>query len=301
MDHGDPAPADDEQAPTSLDHADPNALPIAAVSSPSCRLPDFWTNNVRLWFVQAESEFALKGIRSESTKYHMTIRALSERDIVEIADIVANPQRSSPYQHLKQELLNRFQASTTERLQRLLSTEDLGDGKPSQLLRRLYALLGDKASSFDEDCLRELFLRRLPPSIRSLLAVSQTSSLQHLATLADKLMEEGSPVMAAVHSTNSSGEQSDLHSRLQALERSMENLHLELRATRPERRSPSPAPSTSMRSAIRPRYNASRSDKRYRSPPPSDSPFCWYHLTFGASARQCRSPCQWSGNRFAAR
>lgn len=123
-------PSATSQPPSASDRGDVHAVAVAAVST-SCQLPTFWPNNVRLWFAQAESDFALNGIRSESTKYHLTIRALSERDIVEVADIVANPPADSPYQHLKQELLQRLQASTTQRLQRLLSTEELGDDKPS--------------------------------------------------------------------------------------------------------------------------------------------------------------------------
>ena len=30
----------------------------------------------------------------------------------------------------------------------------------------------------------------------------------------------------------------------------------------------------------------------------SNEGLCWYHVTFGANARQCRSPCQWTGNEY---
>ncbi|XP_064483087.1 uncharacterized protein LOC135395930 [Ornithodoros turicata] len=286
-------PSATSQRQSASDHGDASASPIAAISAPG-RLPDFWPNNVRLWFAQAESEFALKGIRSESTKYHMTIRALSERDISEVADIVANPPTDTPYQYLKQELLQRLQASTTQRLQRLLSTEELGDDKPSQLLRRLKALLADKASSFDEECLRELFLQRLPRSARSLLTVSQTTSLTELAALADQLTEDMSPSVAAVHSSHTHHAQPDLDSRLQALEKSLESLRLELRSDRSRRRSPSPR-----RIGSRPQGRTAA--YRSPSPPPPESLLCWYHLKFGAAARQCRLPCQWAGNWSAAR
>lgn len=284
-----------------------STVEIATVAA-TCRLPDFWPTNPNLWFAQAESEFALKGIRSELSRYHLVIRALSERDIVEVADIVASPPTTSQYQHLKQELLRRFQASATERLSRLLSTEELGDSKPSQLLRRLYALLGEKARTFDEDCLRELFLRRLPSSVRSLLVVSQASSLSDLALLADKLIEESGASITAVHPANTFHDCGDMDSRLRALETSVENLCLQLQTTRDTRRSRSPAPpdrqAADRRRQQSPPPNSRRSMGRGRVPalsPPPTSAYCWYHFNFGASARQCRPPCQWPGNEPARR
>ncbi|XP_064479976.1 uncharacterized protein LOC135393494 [Ornithodoros turicata] len=271
-------PSATSQRQSASDHGDASASPIAAISAPA-RLPDFWPNNVRLCFAQAESEFAHK---------------------------VAIPPTDTPYQYLKQELLQRHQASTTPRLQRLLSTEELGDDKPSQLLRRLKALLADKASSFDEECLRELFLQRLPRSARSLLTVSQTTSLTELAALADQLTEDMSPSVAAVHSSHTHHAQPDLDSRLQALEKSLESLRLELRSDRSRRRSPSPQ-------RIGSRLQGRTAAYRSPSPPPPESPLCWYHLKFSAASHdimlvspQIRcppmsSPCQWAGNWSAAR
>lgn len=301
-------PSSDTASSNELPHASGDAISNEPAQldtvAASCRLPAFWPNNPHLWFAQAESEFALKGIRAEATKYHLAIRALSERDISEIADIVSNPPISCQYQTLKEELLRRFQASPTVRLQRLLSTEELGDGKPSQLLRRLYALLGDKAASFDEDCLRELFLRRLPPPVRSLLTVSQAPSLQALALLADKIMEDTYPSIAVLQS-GTVHQPVDIQSRLQALEASLENLRVEIQSSRPRRRPYSPgSPPHQRRNNRTPSPPLRRGNRQYplrQSSPPPDSEYCWYHATFGASARQCRPPCAWPGNWSAGR
>ena len=37
------------------------------------------------------------------------------------------------------------------------------------------------------------------------------------------------------------------------------------------------------------------------SPPPDPNRLCYYHRTFGGTARQCRQPCTWSGNDKAGR
>ena len=65
-------------------------------------------------------------------------------------------------------------------------TEDFGDGPPSQLLRRMKQLLGDKADTADPSFLQELFLQHLPSNARLVLAsAKETKDLESLAALSD--------------------------------------------------------------------------------------------------------------------
>ncbi|XP_064470258.1 uncharacterized protein LOC135385010 [Ornithodoros turicata] len=106
-----------------------------------------------------------------------------------------------PYDALKTALTRRTTASEQVRLRQLLTAEVLGDRRPSQLLRRMQQLLGDRASAVDESILRELFLQRLPNTVRMILTTSSTVSLEALAEIADKIMDIAPLAISVVSSS----------------------------------------------------------------------------------------------------
>ncbi|KAK8373557.1 hypothetical protein O3P69_016124 [Scylla paramamosain] len=81
------------------------------------------------------------------------------------------------------------QLAVSRRLQELLSKEELSGEKPTDLLRRMKKLLGDKYTSFDKELFLQLFYQRLPPDTqRCLFTVKNKLSVDELATLADEFM-----------------------------------------------------------------------------------------------------------------
>ena len=86
------------------------------------------------------------------------------------------------YAALKKELLQLYQLSDMERADRLLSLTGLGDSRP-ELMENMLALLGSGDTSF---IFTHLFLRQLPPSVRTVLANSpliRTKDYRGLAAL----------------------------------------------------------------------------------------------------------------------
>lgn len=61
----------------------------------------------------------------------------------ELRDLIVSPPAIAPFDTLMRELIKRTTMSEQRWLQ-LLQSEELGDRKPSQLLRRLQQLLGEK-------------------------------------------------------------------------------------------------------------------------------------------------------------
>lgn len=264
-------------------HAQPQVVAVVNV-----KLPPFWPADPQVWFAQVEAQFTTRGITQQRTKFDYIVASLLPEYATEVRDLILQPPAETPYDTLKQQLIQRTAASEQRRLQQLFNTEELGDRKPTQLLRRMQQLLGDKAGAMDSSVLRELFLQRLPANIRMVLASSpDTANLENLAQLADKVVEVAAPSISAVSATHLSDEFERLRAEVASLRKVVETLPKTTANKRDHPRS-------------RPR-SPSRNRGRSSSPHPStETPICWYHKRFDDEARKCTQPCSYSGNGQAS-
>ena len=137
-----------------------------------------------VWFQQVEAQFRMRHFTAQRTKFDHVVASLSPDFATEVRDLIFRPPADAPYDCLLEQLIKRTTASEQRKLQLLFSAEELGDRKPSQLLRRLQ----QRASTTDNTFLRELFLKRLPGNVRMILAsTTSSSSLDELADQADRL------------------------------------------------------------------------------------------------------------------
>lgn len=247
---------------------------MANVAAVAIKLAPFWVHDPVLWFAQAEAQFHARNITVEATRYYHVVAALAPEVAAEVRDLLVAVPDDTPYTILKKALVQRVGVTEEVRLRRLLVTEQLGDRKPSQLLRHLQQLLGDATMS--DEVLRHLFLERLPVGTRAPLAARRdVTDLTELATIAD-----------AVHTVTAS-----VPSMVDAVDTP-------------------PAPECNSRSddlaAMREAISALRRDFRSRRHLPRSAPdsqrnssstLCWYHATHGDKARKCREGCvHFSGN-----
>ena len=256
--------------------ADPVAAPSIAVAT--VKLPPYWPADPLLWFAQVEAQFTTRRITQQRTMYDYVVAHLAPEFAVEVRDLILTPPADNPYEALKRELVKRTAASEQRRLQQLFTGEELGDRKPSQLLRRMQQLLGDKKP--DKSFLRELFLQRLPANVRMVLASTGDSSLDELANLADNIMEVAVPAISSVqtphpHLTDQLSQLREEVSSLKQMVQSISRTHtLDRRRSRSRGRSPTP--------------NSPRDSR--------PSTWCWYHSKFGSNARKCSPPCSFSSS-----
>lgn len=257
------------------------AVNIGAVN---VKIPPFWPADPQVWFAQVEAQFTTRGITQQRTKFDHIVASLGPEYATEIRDLILQPPAESPYDTLKQHLIQRTAASEQRRLQQLFNAEELGDRKPTQLLRRMQQLLGDKAGALDSAFIRELFLQRLPANVRMVLASTpDTANLEDLAQLADKIAEVAAPSIAAVSTPQLTEELERLRAEVASLKGIVKSL---------------PQYTSHRRSRSR-----GRDQSRGRSPspqPPSEPPICWYHRRFGNDAKKCSQPCSFSSGNDQA-
>lgn len=240
----------------------------AQIARVSVRIPPFWHAKPALWIAQIESQFAAAGITNDKTKYHTVVAAIESSVLSQISDIVLNPPVANMYDTLKARLLEHYAVSEQKRIKKLLQDLELGDMRPTQLLREMRDLAGNE---MNDNMLKSVWMSRLPPNVRSIISIS-SDSLDKLGILADKIFEvSDSPHVNAVSMPqNVSTAQSSLEKQVSLLVKEVAELKTKF--------------------TQRPR---SRSRSRGRS---ESDEVCWYHRKFGDKAKKCRQPCRTAKN-----
>ena len=251
----------------------------------SIKLPPFWPTDSEVWFVQTEAQLTTRSITTQKTRFEYVVSSLSPEFAVKVRDLLLKPPADNPYDTLKAELIKRTAVSDQRKLQQLISGEELGNRKPTQLLRKMQQLLGDKmGASTDSFFLRELFLQRLPANFRMVLASADVSmDLGKLADMADKVMEVAVPTVKAIPSSTATNSQDvqQLKQEVARLAELVTSLTTLLRHRRPSGHGRTPSPTRT-------------------NNPPKPVELCWYHAKFGENAKKCKEPCAWEENNIAA-
>lgn len=237
------------------------------ISRVAIKAPPFWHADPLLWFKQMESQFLMAGVTQDSTKFHTIVASIESSILEKIHDIVINPPAVNMYGTLKDKLVSCFSDSEEKRLKKLLTTIELGDKKPSELLSGMRNLAQGKVS---DEILKQLWMQRLPSQMKAILSVSD-DNLDKLATMADKISDCADSEVCAVTPSNS---------RLEDIERKLENLCAKMDSFGKSRS-----------------RSKSKSGKRSRSKSSKrDKSLCWYHFKFGDKAKKCVSPCNYNAS-----
>ena len=235
-----------------------------------------------------------QGITVSKTKFDYVVSCLAPEYVTEVCDLILELPAEQPYKTLKAQLTKQTSTSEQRRIQELLSTEELGERTPSQILRRIQQLLGDMAPRMDAALLRELFLQRLPANVRMVLTPSAGGlSIDQLAQLADQILEASPPSISATSTqqkfktdpttTQLAAQVTQLAERLDKLTTQMAKTINQLFHYKCQSQSRSPG------SFYRRRLSSSPRNK------PADG-LCYYHRKFGDQATKCCPPCKRVGN-----
>jgi hypothetical protein len=158
-------------------------------------LPPFWAERPAVWFAQAEEQFFLAGISSETATFYYVISQLDHRYATEVEEIITSPPERDPYTTLRTELVRRLSLSREQRIPQLLTLEEMGDRKPSQFLRHLRSLAPDVS----DDLIRSIWSSHIPANIQAILGGKTEGNLKAAARCADRIYEVASqPALASV-------------------------------------------------------------------------------------------------------
>lgn len=235
----------------------------------SVKLPPFWQARPSLWFQQVEANFALSGITCDDTRYRHVLAVLDQDTVLAVSDSIDPPPATDKYQTLKASLLREFSISHHRKLQALMTELQLGDQKPSQLLRKMKDLSGQDLS---EDAIRSLWLQRLPQQLQTILSASQ-DTLPQLAITADRVFEVSQLSTTTTISTVTSPELPGLSN----LQQQLADLTMQVNQLQ--------------RQLHRPRSSSPHNSRQRSSSPQNKLDLCWYHRKFGTKARKCQQPC----------
>ncbi|KAL0803391.1 hypothetical protein ABMA28_017376 [Loxostege sticticalis] len=169
-------------------HVARSKMELSAVTV-SSRIPEFWRDQPRLWFVQCEAILGPQRLIDEA-RYNLV------------------PPESGKFDALKTRLIAFYDESEMRQFQKLLSEMELGNQKPSQLMRRMRDLAREK---IPDETLQIMWKGQLFSSVRAMLAISDVKYLDKLAAIADKVMETSRSVhiseVQTQPTTSSNGDQ----------------------------------------------------------------------------------------------
>ncbi|GFT97579.1 transposon Tf2-9 polyprotein [Trichonephila clavipes] len=154
------------------------------------KIPAYNFHDPALWSTMCDSTFQLgcpKAITDSKTKFNYIIAHLPPEAATIIRDVIMNPDPVEPYEKARMELIKRSGESSHQEIRKLLIGEELGDRRPSELLRVMRRRA--ESHSVPDDLMLELFQQHLPTRVQSIFAAISPLTLEKAAEVADRVME----------------------------------------------------------------------------------------------------------------
>ncbi|GFR09381.1 transposon Tf2-9 polyprotein [Trichonephila clavata] len=244
------------------------------------KVPQYNFSDPQLWFSTCERTFALgvpKAITDTCTKFNHIVSNLPPEATAIVRDLIITPDETDPYGAIKAQLIQRTGESSQQEIRKLLTDEELGDRKPSELLRTM----NRRASSHNvpKELMLELFLQQLPTSVQTILASITPITVEKAAEVADRILEVSIPNVSLSTNAIVSSSENRILQEIERLNRRIDDLTMRQRT--PERRN----------NSLSRNHSRNRSFSRSR-----ESGFCWYYRKFQERAKRCNSPCSYKKN-----
>ncbi len=87
---------------------------------PAVLMPDFWPTKAALWFRLLETQFSFCKITNQFTRFAILTPYLTEEVAVQVSDVLIRPSVETPYDDLKNAILQRLQPPKAGNVAKLL-------------------------------------------------------------------------------------------------------------------------------------------------------------------------------------
>lgn len=264
-----------QENPSSTSLATENTEMAARVPFPS-----FKTDDIEAWFRRVEHWFTFNKVAAEKDRFALIASQIENSTVANLEEML-NPKEEAPYTDLKKKIISIFEATTTAKINNLLSGCKLGDLKPSQLLSEMKRLGGNVG----DDILRNLWSKRLPIHVQTVVAAATKLSLDEVAVVADTVIDVVGTPSSIVNQVT--GNQQSLQQENQTAKTSeIEELRAAINQLTKSFRD-----MQSNRSRSKSRENQNKRDSSVPYKPLEDR-ICRYHRKFGDKAWLCTKPCK---------
>ena len=253
----------------------PPAADAAPPTHPSkLTLPTFRISEPAAWFALAEAKFRTSNITSRRVMFDLLVAALPEKHLSQVMDIIKAIPAINPYEVLKLRLLEAHVLSDQEKMDALFQLGPLGDRKPSQLLASMLSVCPSGMEL--QPVFQYLFLQRLPQTLRTLLGEQECGDIRALAALADRLWASHKPqpheVMAVQEPVSSEPQVAAVQPKKKQFKKKTGGGN--------------GGGASSGNGGVLSHAEQAR----------VGSGLCFNHFVWGAKAKNCVKPCNWSGN-----
>ena len=253
--------------------SEPAAAASYNIKAIALKLPEFLTDNTRVWFAQTKVHFAFRGMTTSLTKFYYCVGALNRADAAQVVDLIKFPPEEEPHESLKERLTELCTLNPFQRCKALMALTLAVDKKPSTLMGKMCSLLPLDHRIHKTECFmfKGFFLNNLLPNIRTHLMREDIKDPRKLAAKANKICQSASDRSVHVVSAASPPTTVPEDAALKASGQHPPPCPASFAA-------PCPAPS-----ATRPPATSSSQNFDH----------CWYYRNHGDQAQRCRSPCSW--------
>ena len=250
-----------------------NIFTVAPVSQRSFFLDK--DNSPNTWLMLLDFSFSGRKVNPCSKAQHL-LALLPTELLQSLGSKIINIMSSDDldkYTTIVDILRNFYKPSENELFETYFRSQSLGNSTPSQFLNKICCDLDrlQPGSSLNKTTLKRFFLSVLPPTVRAILAGSDSSTIEEMASTADKIIIN-LPTVSPISNIDNS-----VFNLIKSLSDQVASLQLEV---------------TSQRRSRSPNFESSHYHSRSRSKSTSRL-ICKNHFLFKDTSTKCCIGCNW--------